>query len=100
MSASTHGDWGPRRDATGAATASVTVRSDRATSRGVEFIDGSLMFEPYELRAIATDLRHQAARIRCRCSVARRQRDADVGGSCLAAGRRASMSRHDGGPHY
>ena len=53
IGASTHGDFGPRRDATDAAMASVTVRSDRPTSRGVEFIDGSLMVEPYELRRVA-----------------------------------------------
>jgi hypothetical protein len=32
-------------------------------SRGVEFIDGSLMVEPYELRRVAPDLRREAALI-------------------------------------
>ncbi len=49
--------------ATGAATASVTVRSDRSMSRGVEFIDGSLMVEQYEPRRFAPDPRHQTALI-------------------------------------
>ena len=40
---------------TGAATASVTVRSDRSMSRGVVFNDGSLMVEPYELRRVTPD---------------------------------------------
>src|SRR5215203_5667327 len=59
MSASTQGDPGPRRDATGAATASVTVRSDRGTSRGMESIGGSLMVAPYELTP--TPSRHRRA---------------------------------------